>query len=149
MGIPKHIEVPQVQIVDEIVDVPVEKQVQVPHVQKVQKTVKVPTIHTVEKVIDVPVVKQVEEPHIITVEKHVEVPMEHTVEKVVEVPQIEHVQGETKHIHAAVQGGRQAHPAQVMHVEEEGPPHPPDAPVQVYAAPPSTVVAQPVTTGSV
>merc|ERR1712070_6041 len=71
---------------------------------------------------------------------------------VVEVPQIEHVQGETKHIHQPVQGGRQAHPAQVMHVEEEGPAHPADAPVQVFAAPPpvtSTVVAQPVTTGSV
>merc|ERR1711862_113268 len=56
--------------------------------------------------------------------------------------------GETKHIHATVHGGRQAHPAQVVHMEEEGLPHPPDAPVQVMAAPPvtSTVVAQPVTT---
>merc|ERR1711907_757513 len=69
-----------------------------------------------------------------------------TVEKVVEVPQIEHVQGETKHVHMPTQGARQAHPAEVVHVREEGIPHP--AEVQTYAAPPptTTVVAQPVTT---
>merc|ERR1711907_373788 len=80
-----------------------------------------------------------------------------TVEKVVEVPQIEHVQGETKHVHLPTQGARQAHPAEVVHVQEEGIPHP--AEVQsVFAAPPATTVVaqpqpvttvQPVTTGSV
>merc|ERR1712061_899379 len=54
------VEVPQVQYIDRIVDVPVVKQRQVPSVQKVQKTVEVPQIQTIEKVVEIPQVQTVE-----------------------------------------------------------------------------------------
>merc|ERR1711907_624901 len=60
----KLVDVPQVQFIDKVVDVPVVKNVEVPMIQKVQKMVKVPIIETIEKVIDVPVVKHVEVPQI-------------------------------------------------------------------------------------
>jgi len=38
------VEVPQIEYEDQVVQVPVQKQVQVPHVQTVQKTVEIPQI---------------------------------------------------------------------------------------------------------
>ena len=40
----RQVEVPQIQYEDQVVQVPVQKQVQVPHVQTVQKTVEIPQI---------------------------------------------------------------------------------------------------------
>merc|ERR1719498_1575908 len=51
-------EVPQVQFIDKVVDIPVQKQRQVPMIQKVQKTVEVPQIQYIDKIVDVPVQKQ-------------------------------------------------------------------------------------------
>ena len=40
----RQVEVPQIEYEDQVVQVPVQKQVQVPHVQTVQKTVEIPQI---------------------------------------------------------------------------------------------------------
>ena len=40
----RQVEVPQIQYEDQVVQVPIQKQVQVPHVQTVQKTVEIPQI---------------------------------------------------------------------------------------------------------
>jgi len=58
------VEVPQVQYIDRVVDVPVVKQRQVPSVQKVQKTVEVPQVQYIVKVVDVPVVKRRQVPSV-------------------------------------------------------------------------------------
>jgi hypothetical protein len=85
------VDLPQVEIVDKVVEVPVQKQVQVPMITKMQRAVDVPQIQFVDKVIEVPTQKQVQ------------VPMITTVQKVVEVPQIEIVD---KHVHIPVQKQR-------------------------------------------
>lgn len=81
---------PQIQTVEKIVEVPVEKViekvVEVPVEKIVEKTVEVPVEKIVEKVVEVPVEKRVEVPVEKIVEKTVEVPVEKVVEKVVEVP---------------------------------------------------------------
>ena len=78
----KVVEVPVEKVVEKIVEVPVEKVVEVPVEKIVEKTVEVP----VEKVVEVPVEKIVEKTVEVPVEKIVEVPVEKIVEKVVEVP---------------------------------------------------------------
>merc|ERR1712130_757496 len=100
----------------------------------------------------------VEVPHIITVEKHVEVAMHHEVQRVVEVPQIQHIEGEVKHVQVTGAGHRRVEDAEVVHVHEEGMPHPTEvqstvapmaAPPTVMAAPPAPVMAAPPVMGSV
>eukprot|EP00971_Amphidinium_carterae_P052413 1031692-Amphidinium_carterae.1 len=54
----KTVEVPQVQIIDKVVDVPVTKERMCPMVSTVQKTVEVPQVQIFDKVVDVPVVKE-------------------------------------------------------------------------------------------
>ena len=66
------------EVVEKVVEVPVEK--------IVEKVVEVPVEKVVEKVVEVPVEKIVEVPVEKVVEKIVEVPVEKIVEKVVEVP---------------------------------------------------------------
>merc|ERR1739838_126425 len=96
----RTVEVPQVQYIDKVVDVPVVKQRHVPSVQKVQKPVTVPVIETVEKVVDVPVIKQVE------------------------VPQVQTVAGATRSVNLPSAPVRQTAPAEVVQVTEVGPPLP-------------------------
>merc|ERR1719254_187943 len=86
MKVPKTVQVPQVEYVDNHIHVPVHKHRHVPMVSVAQKHVEVPVIQTIEKIVDVPVVKQVDVPQVTTIEKIVEVPHVQTVEKVVEVP---------------------------------------------------------------
>jgi len=76
----KVVEVPVEKIVEKTVEVPVEKIVEVPVEKIVEKVVEVPVEKVVEKTVEVPVEKIVE------VEKVVEVPVEKIVEKTVEVP---------------------------------------------------------------
>ena len=45
----RQVEVPQIQYEDQVVQVPIQKQVQVPHVQTVQKTVEIPQIELLAK----------------------------------------------------------------------------------------------------
>jgi len=80
----KIVEVPVEKIVEKVVEVPVE----VPVEKIVEKTVEVPVekIVEVEKVVEVPVEKIVEKTVEVPVEKIVEVPVEKVVEKTVEVP---------------------------------------------------------------
>ena len=77
----KIVEVPVEKIVEKVVEVPVEtvveKVVEVPVEKIVEKTVEVPVEKVVEKIVEVPVEK--------IVEKIVEVPVEKIVEKIVEV----------------------------------------------------------------
>ena len=87
----RQVEVPQIQYEDQVVQVPVQKQVQVPTVQTIQKTVEVPQVELlgtcnahrssffarlvlesfgprfVDKVVPVPVQKQVQVPMVQTV----------------------------------------------------------------------------------
>ena len=58
----KTVEIPQVQFLDKVVDIPVVVQRQVPMVQKVQKTLEVPQLQIIDKVVDIPVVAQREIP---------------------------------------------------------------------------------------
>ena len=53
--IQETVEVPQMQLIDKAVDVPVVMRRQVPIVQKVQRTVEVPQARFIEQVVDVPV----------------------------------------------------------------------------------------------
>lgn len=82
----KIVEVPVEKIVEKTVEVPVEKLVEVPVEKVVEKVVEVPVEKVVEKVVEVPVEKIVEVPVEKIVEKTVEVPVEKIVEKMVEVP---------------------------------------------------------------
>jgi hypothetical protein len=50
-------EVPQIQFIDEVVDVPVQKQRQVPMIMKVQRTVVVPQVEYIDHHVEVPVHK--------------------------------------------------------------------------------------------
>jgi hypothetical protein len=65
----KTVEVPQVQYEDQVVHVPVEKQVHVPMVQKVQRPVEVPQVQYEDQVVHVPVEKQVHVPMVQTVQR--------------------------------------------------------------------------------
>ncbi len=53
---------PQIEIEEQLVEVPVTKHVQVPLVQKVQKVMEVPQVEYEDQVVDVPVQKQVHIP---------------------------------------------------------------------------------------
>ncbi|CAE7943526.1 unnamed protein product [Symbiodinium sp. KB8] len=70
----KQVEVPQIQYEDEVVEVPIQKQVHVPVVQKVQKTVKVPQVQYEDQIVQVPIQTQVQVPIVQKVQKTVKVP---------------------------------------------------------------------------
>merc|ERR1740116_623612 len=88
----KTVEVPQVQHVDKIIDVPVVKQVEVPQIQKIPKTVEVPQIQYIDKVVDIPVVKQRQVPMVQKIQKTVDVPQIQYLDKIVDVPVVKHVE---------------------------------------------------------
>ena len=93
----KTVEVPQVQYIDKSVDVPVVMQGQVLISQTVQKTVKVPQVQFLDRVVDVPVVAQRQMPQERIVEEtRILVPhmMEKTIEVMKPIPQ-ERVQNNT------------------------------------------------------
>ena len=71
--VPKTVEVPQLQHIDEISDEPIVAQRQVPVVQTVQKTVDVPQVQFSDRVADVPVVTQKHVPDPLIQEEIVEV----------------------------------------------------------------------------
>merc|ERR1712013_650060 len=117
----KMVEVPQVQYIDRVVDVPVVKQRHVPAIQKVQKTVV----------------------------QHRQVPSVQKVQKTVEVPQVQTVAGATKSVNLPSAPVRQTAPAEVVQVTEVGPPLPAEsAPATRSVAPMAApvVAAAPVTT---
>merc|ERR1712217_920911 len=64
-------EVPVIQTVEKIVDVPVVKQIDVPQVTTIEKIVEVPHLQTVEKVVEVPVAGQTLQ----GAQRHVNVPL--------------------------------------------------------------------------
>ena len=121
----KTAEVLQAQVIDKVVDVPVDMQRQAPAVQVVQKTAEVPQIWF-NRVVDTPVVQQRQVPTVQTVQKTMEnsqaqfldevvgmsvvvqskVPMVQRVQKTVEVPQIQYVDKIVKAPVAAVQQTR-------------------------------------------
>ena len=102
-------EVPQIQYIEKLVDVPaqrtvevpqvqkiqrtVQRTVEVPQIQKVQRTVEVPQIQFIEKFVDVPVIKKVEVPQIQKIQRRtVEGPQIQKVQRTVAVPQIQYVE---------------------------------------------------------
>eukprot|EP00439_Symbiodinium_sp_Y106_P066949 s269_g11.t1 len=117
--------VPQVQIVDKDIEVPVPVHRHVPLVQKVQKHVEVPVVETLEKVIEVPVINQVDIPQIQTVEKRVEVPIVQNVQKVVEIPVVgDTVQGEQQRTAVELPPLRQEASPEIATEVVQGPPMP-------------------------
>merc|ERR1712032_721987 len=94
MGVTKQkpVDVPQVQIIDKTVEVPVQKQMQVPMVTKVQKEVDVPQIEIVDRHIHIPVQKHRHVPVVQKIQKNVEVTVIETVEKIVDVPVVKQVE---------------------------------------------------------
>merc|ERR1712151_1448277 len=101
----KFVEVPEIQIVDSHVHIPIQKHRHVPMIQKVQKTVEVPEIQTIEKIVEIPYIQ--------------------TVEKTVEVPQAgETVNGGQRSVTMTLETVRQEAPAEFVQVTEMGPPLP-------------------------
>ena len=79
----KGLEVPQVEHIDKIVDVPVVTQGQVPTSRSVQKAVEVPQVQFLDRVPDVPVATQlVEVPKIVSQDKI----QQRTAEQVMDIP---------------------------------------------------------------
>jgi len=62
--------VPEVQVIEKVVPVPVTKNRQVPMVQTVQRTVEVPEVQYIDKVVDIPVERQRQVPMVQTVQKN-------------------------------------------------------------------------------
>ena len=60
-AVPKKLDSPQVQLVDNVVNVPVTAQRQVTSAQRVQKIVEVPQIQYIDKIVDAPVVARSED----------------------------------------------------------------------------------------
>merc|ERR1719162_2962485 len=149
----RTVEVPQVEYVDNHIEIPVHKQRHIPMVTVSQRHVDVPVIQTVEKIVDVPVVKQIDVPHITTIEKIVEVPQVQHVQKTVEVQmEGQTLQGNQNHSMQTLPAQRQQAPAEQQFVEVDGPPMPtetmeptvvvaPPAPVQIMQAPVQTYKA--------
>ena len=65
----KHVEIPQTQYIDHVVDVPGVMLRQIPQLQTVAKTVEVPPVPFVGRIVDVPAILQIKQ-----VIKHVEIP---------------------------------------------------------------------------
>jgi len=119
----KMVDVPQVEIVDVHVHIPVQKHRQVPTITKVQKPVEITVIETVEKIVDVPIVKQIEVPQVQTIEKIVEIPYIQVVEKIVEVPQVgQTVEGERRVTTVQLETLRSENPVEVVQEFVTGPP---------------------------
>jgi len=109
----KTVEVPLIQYIDKIVDVPmiqkfqetvevpeiqyIDKIVEVPLIQKVQNIVEVPEIQYIDKIVEVPMNQkvqktvEVEVPEIQYIDKSVEVPLIQKVQKIAEVPQFQYI----------------------------------------------------------
>ena len=86
----KHVEVPLVQFLDKVDEIPVVAQRQIPiMVQTIQKTTDIPQLQCIDKVIDVPVVSVAQAPHVQIVEKTVESPQMQIAEKTVEISQLQ------------------------------------------------------------
>ena len=86
----KHVEVPLVQFLDKVDEIPVVAQRQIPiMVQTIQKTTDIPQLQCIDKVIDVPVVPVAQAPHVQIVEKTVESPQMQIAEKTVEISQLQ------------------------------------------------------------
>ena len=93
MKVQKTMEGPQVQYIDKIVDVPVVAQRQVPTIQTAQKTEEVPKVQFIEQVVDVPVDMQRQDPAVQFVKKTAEVPQNRFIDRVVDTPVVQQRQG--------------------------------------------------------
>ena len=81
----KHVEVPLVQFLDKVEEIPVVAQRQIPIVvQTVQKTIEIPQLQCIDEVIDVPTVLVVPVPQVQVSEKTVEISQLQTAEKIVD-----------------------------------------------------------------
>jgi hypothetical protein len=78
--------------VDKYVEVPVQKQVQVPMVSVVQKLVDVPQVEFVDNHVHIPIQKHRHVPTITKVQKPVEITVIETIEKIVDVPVVKQIE---------------------------------------------------------
>ena len=86
----KHVEVPLVQFLNKVDDMPVAVQRQIPMVQTVEETKETPQLQVIDKVVDDPVVQV---PRVQVLEKTAEIPQLQNVEKIGEIPQTRTIQG--------------------------------------------------------
>ena len=87
-AVKKTAEIPQVQFLDKVDEIPVVAQRQIPvMVQTIQKTTDIPQLQCNDKVIDVPVVSVVQAPQVQVSEKTVEIAQLQAAEKIVETPE--------------------------------------------------------------
>ena len=86
----KHVEVPLVQFLNKVDDMPVAVQRQIPMVQTVEETKETPQLQVIDKVVDDPVVQV---PKVQVLEKTAEIPQLLNVEKIGEIPQTRTIQG--------------------------------------------------------
>ena len=86
----KHVEVPLVQFLNKVDDMPVAVQRQIPMVQTVEETKETPQLQVIDKVVDDPVVQV---PKVQVLEKTAEIPQLQNVEKIGEIPQTRTIQG--------------------------------------------------------
>ena len=89
----KAMEVPQVQFPNKVDEMPVGMQRQIPMVPTVQKTMETPQSQCIDEMMNVPVVSVVQVPRACVVKKTVENSQFQTVEKSAEDPQIQTIQG--------------------------------------------------------
>merc|ERR1712232_114961 len=119
---------PVIQTVEKIVDIPVVKQVDVPHVTTIEKVVEVPHVQVVEKVVEVPMAGETIQGQ----QHHVNVPL----------PPVRH-QAPAEHVHETVVGPEL--PAEEAQVIQAAPAPAPvttyqaSAPVTTYQAAPAPV----------
>ena len=84
--IEQTVEVPQVQYINKVTDVPVVVQRQMTAIHKVKKTVDVPQVQHIDRMMDLPLVKRHQEPTIQRVQKTVDVPQIQFIDKFVDAP---------------------------------------------------------------
>ena len=82
----KHVEIPELQFLDKVEEIPVVAQRQIPIVvQTVEKTIEIPQLQCIDEGIDVPIVLVVPVPQVQVSEKTVEISQLQTAEKIVDI----------------------------------------------------------------
>ena len=88
----KHVEIPELQFTDKVVDNPVVAQRQI-SMETVQKSIETPQLQITDEMIDVPVVLVVQAPLVQVMAKTVRIPQLPFVEKIAVIPDIRTVPG--------------------------------------------------------
>ena len=135
----KAMEVPQVQFLNNVDEMPVGVQRQIPMVPTVQKTMKTLQSQCIDEMIDVPVVSVVQVPRACVVKKTVEGPQFQIVEKTAEASQTQVIQGAQTSESLDIAPEHQPAQAETLEVEKIGALLPAESAVLVPVAVPKTL----------